>query len=106
MQSWLQQSQKGPTTKSVICTLWIVHTVPVQLSRTTKSLTTCVIIAETVTQLGFSQASPVAAASHAGVGLQPASASDHLCNPDKHFLYSLPHFFYCISPSISTPQQK
>lgn len=99
-QSWLRQSQKRPTTKSVTCTLWIVHTVPVQFSRTAKSLTTCVVIAEAVTQPDFSQASPASAASHAGVGLQPASASDHLCNPDKHFLYSLPYFFIAFPPQL------
>lgn len=98
--AWLQQSQKRPTTKSVICTLWIVHSVPVQLSRTTQPLPTCVVIAEAVTQPDFFQGSPVSAASHAGVGLQPANASDHPCNPDKHFLSSLPHFFTAFPPQL------
>lgn len=44
--------------------------------------------AKAVTRPDFSQV-----ASHAGVGLQPARASDHLRYSDTHFLLSLPCFF-------------
>lgn len=95
--SWLQQSQKRPTTKSVTCTLWIVHTVPhtvLQNSQIThnpcgyswgchtawllSSITSC-----------LSRWSKFA-----------ASASDHLCNPDDHFLYSLPYVIIAFPPQL------
>lgn len=96
MESWLQQSQKRPTTKSVMCTLWTVHTVQVQFSRTAKLLTTSVLIAEAVTHLS----SITSISCLTRWSRFAASASDRLCNPDKHFLYSLPYFLIVFPPQL------